>query len=67
MPAASIVILKVFGSAWAEKKISPYNNCKIMLAKFDEMNIKYQYSEYPGGHTWPVWRKQLVQFCTDLF
>ncbi len=25
-----------------------YNNCQIMLSKFDEMKIKYMYSEYPG-------------------
>jgi predicted esterase len=30
-----------------------------MLAKFDELGIKYQYIEYPGGHTWPVWRNNL--------
>jgi enterochelin esterase-like enzyme len=44
-----------------------YNNCKIMLAKFDEMNIKYTYSEYPGGHAWPVWRNNLYQFAQVLF
>ncbi|WP_205513591.1 alpha/beta hydrolase-fold protein [Longitalea arenae] len=44
-----------------------YNNCKIMLSKFDEMNIKYQYSEYPGGHTWPVWRNNLYNFAQELF
>jgi len=44
-----------------------YNNCKIMLAKFDEMGIKYTYSEYPGGHTWPVWRNNLYNFAQVLF
>ncbi|HEX3167447.1 MAG TPA: alpha/beta hydrolase-fold protein [Chitinophagaceae bacterium] len=44
-----------------------YNNCKIMLSKFDEMKIKYQYSEYPGGHTWPVWRNNLYNFAQVLF
>jgi len=44
-----------------------YNNCKIMLAKFDEMGIKYTYSEYPGGHTWPVWRNNLYNFAQLLF
>jgi len=44
-----------------------YNNCKVMLGKFDEMGIKYKYSEYPGGHTWPVWRNNLYNFAQVLF
>jgi enterochelin esterase-like enzyme len=32
-----------------------------MISKFDEMKIKYTYSEYPGGHTWPVWRNNLYK------
>jgi len=44
-----------------------YSNCKVMLAKFDEMGIKYTYSEYPGGHTWPVWRNNLYNFAQLLF
>jgi enterochelin esterase-like enzyme len=44
-----------------------YKNCKIMLSKFDEMNIKYTYNEYPGGHTWPVWRNNLFNFAQLLF
>jgi enterochelin esterase-like enzyme len=44
-----------------------YNNCKIMMGKFDEMGIKYSYSEYPGGHTWPVWRNNLYNFAQVLF
>ncbi len=44
-----------------------YNNCKIMMSRFDEMGIKYSYSEYPGGHTWPVWRNNLYQFAQLLF
>ena len=44
-----------------------YKNCKIMLSKFDEMNIKYTYSEYRGGHTWPVWRNNLYNFAQLLF
>ena len=30
-----------------------YQNCQVMMKKFDEMGIKYEYSEYPGGHSWP--------------
>ena len=44
-----------------------YKNCKIMLAKYDELGIKYKYSEYPGGHTWPVWRHDLFEFSQLLF
>jgi enterochelin esterase-like enzyme len=44
-----------------------YNNCQLMLKKFDEMKIKYTYSEYPGGHTWPVWRNNLYNFAQLLF
>lgn len=44
-----------------------YKNCKIMLSKFDDMKIKYTYSEYPGGHSWPVWRNNLFNFAQLLF
>lgn len=59
--------LKSFWIAMGGKEDIAYSNCKIMLAKFDEMNIKYQYSEYPGGHTWPVWRNNLYNFAQVLF
>jgi len=38
-----------------------------MLARFDEIGIKYEYFEYPGGHTWPVWRESLWQFAQKIF
>jgi len=44
-----------------------WQNCQVMMKKFDEMGIKYQYSEYAGGHTWPVWRHDLFQFGQVLF
>jgi enterochelin esterase-like enzyme len=53
--------------AMGGKEDIAYNNCKIMLKKFDEMGIKYSYSEYPGGHTWPVWRNNLYSFAQLLF
>ena len=59
--------LKQFWIAMGGKEDIAYNNCKIMLAKFDELNIKYKYSEYPGGHTWPVWRNNLYNFAQLLF
>ena len=59
--------LKSFWIAMGGKEDIAYNNCKIMLAKFDEMGVKYTYSEYPGGHTWPVWRNNLYNFAQILF
>ena len=44
-----------------------YANNKIMRARMDELGIKYVYSEYPGGHTWPVWRHDLYSFAQKLF
>jgi enterochelin esterase-like enzyme len=59
--------LKSLWVAMGGKEDIAYNNCKIMLQKFDEMGIKYTYSEYPGGHTWPVWRNNLYNFAQLLF
>ncbi|MET0464546.1 MAG: alpha/beta hydrolase-fold protein [Chitinophagaceae bacterium] len=59
--------LKNFWIAMGGKEDIAHANCKIMLSKFDEMNIKYSYSEYPGGHTWPVWRNNLYNFAQLLF
>jgi enterochelin esterase-like enzyme len=44
-----------------------YNNCQTMLARFNEMNLKYIHNDYPGGHTWPVWRNNLYNFAQLLF
>ncbi len=44
-----------------------YANNKIMMGKFDERGIKYVYSEYAGGHSWPVWRHDLFGFAQLLF
>ncbi len=44
-----------------------YNNCQVMMKRFDEIGIKYTYYEIPGGHTWPVWRESLHQFAPLLF
>jgi enterochelin esterase-like enzyme len=39
----------------------------LMLAKFDQMKVKYTSTKYPGGHTWPVWRNILYNFAPLLF
>jgi enterochelin esterase-like enzyme len=44
-----------------------HENCRVMMKKFDELGVKYQYSEYAGGHTWPVWRHDLFEFAQLLF
>ncbi|MBX2971159.1 MAG: esterase [Cyclobacteriaceae bacterium] len=59
--------LKHLWVAMGGKEDIAYNNCKVMLSRFDEMNIRYTYSEYPGGHTWPVWRHNLYSFAPLLF
>ena len=59
--------LKQFWIAMGGKEDIAYKNCQTMLGRFDEMKIKYSYSEYPGGHTWPVWRNNLYNFTQLLF
>ena len=59
--------LKSFRKFMGGKEDIAYNNCKIMLAKFEELGVKYTYNEYPGGHTWPVWRNNLDNFAQLLF
>jgi enterochelin esterase-like enzyme len=59
--------LKSFWISMGGKEDIAYNNCKIMMGKFDEMGIKYTYTEHPGGHTWPVWRNNLYNFAQVLF
>jgi enterochelin esterase-like enzyme len=59
--------LKAFWIAMGGKEDIAYKNCQIMLGKLDEMMIKHTYYEYPGGHTWPVWRNDLYKFAPTLF
>ena len=59
--------LKQFWIAMGGKEDIAYNNCQIMLAKFKELNIVHTYTEYPGGHSWPVWRNNLYNFAQLLF
>jgi enterochelin esterase-like enzyme len=59
--------VKVFWIAMGGKEDIAYENCNVMLKKFDDIGIKYEYSEYPGGHTWPVWRNNLYKFAPLLF
>jgi len=36
-------------------------------AALTERNIKHQWTVTPGAHTWPVWRRNLVEFTQLLF
>ena len=59
--------LKQLWISMGGKEDIAYNNCQTMMSKFDELGVKYSYSEYPGGHTWPVWRNNLYNFTQLLF
>jgi enterochelin esterase-like enzyme len=58
---------KLLWIAIGGKEDIAYKNCQNMLGKFDNLGVKYAYSEYPGGHTWPVWRNNLYKFAQLLF
>ncbi len=53
--------------AMGGKEDIAYKNCQGMRTKLDGLGIEYTYSEYPGGHTWPVWRNNLYHFAQLLF
>jgi enterochelin esterase-like enzyme len=59
--------VKLLWIAMGGKEDIAYGNCQDMLNKLDQLQIKYDYSEYPGGHTWPVWRNNLYHFAPLLF
>ncbi len=44
-----------------------YNNCKQTLELFDGAQIKYEYNEVPGGHSWTAWRQNLYDLAPRLF
>jgi enterochelin esterase-like enzyme len=59
--------LKLFWISQGGKEDIAWKNCQAMLSKLDEMKIRYTYSEYNGGHTWPVWRNNLYNFAQLIF
>jgi enterochelin esterase-like enzyme len=59
--------LKAFWIAEGGPEDIAYKNGQIMLGKLDELKIKHTYYEYPGGHSWPVWRNDLYNFAQLLF
>lgn len=59
--------LKLFWFSEGGKEDIAYANGQKMLTKLDELKIRHTYYEYPGGHTWPVWRNDLYHFAQLLF
>lgn len=59
--------IKNFWISMGGKEDIAYKNGQVMIKKLDDLGIKYTYSEYPGGHTWPVWRNNLYNFAQVLF
>ena len=44
-----------------------YESCQQTLKCFDEVGIKYEYNDTPGGHSWHVWHYDLRDFAPRLF
>lgn len=59
--------LKSLFLTMGDKEDMAYDNCQKMKMEFDRIGIKYSYYDYPGGHTWPVWRENLYRFSQILF
>lgn len=59
--------IRNFWISMGGKEDIAYKNGQVMVKKLDDLGIKYTYSEYPGGHTWPVWRNNLYNFAQLLF
>jgi enterochelin esterase-like enzyme len=53
--------------AMGGKEDIAYDNCRKMLDSLKNSGIRYTYHEYPGGHTWPVWRNNLYIIASQLF
>jgi enterochelin esterase-like enzyme len=59
--------LKTFWIAAGGKEDIAYPNCQLMITRLKDLKINHTYYEYPGGHTWPVWRNNLYHFAQLLF
>lgn len=60
-------LFKQFWISMGGKEDIAYDNCQIMMKRFDDIGIGYTYYETLGGHTWPVWRESLYRFAPLLF
>jgi enterochelin esterase family protein len=43
------------------------NGIQELRIKMDKIDMKYEYTETEGGHTWNNWRRYLVDFVQKLF
>jgi len=59
--------VKAFWVSEGGKEDIAWKNGQLMVARFKELGIQHSYTEYPGGHTWPVWRNNLYNFAQLLF
>ena len=59
--------LDVFWLSQGGEEDIAWKNNQVMMQRFDDLGINYEYSEYPGGHSWPVWRHDLQGFARKLF
>lgn len=59
--------LRLLWIAMGGREDIAYRYGQVLLGKLKELNIGYTYSDYPGGHTWPVWRNNLYNFAPLLF
>ena len=59
--------LKPFFISQGGREDIAWENNQRMMKRFDEIGIHYEYYEYPGGHTWPVWRDNLRKMAPELF
>lgn len=59
--------LSQFWIAMGGKEDIAHRNCQLMMETLKSLGIKHTYQEYPGGHTWPVWRNNLYNFAPLLF
>ncbi|WP_449387632.1 alpha/beta hydrolase-fold protein [Chryseobacterium lineare] len=59
--------VKNFWISMGGKDDIAYENGQKMLKELDKIGINYSYRDYPGGHSWPVWRDSLYEFAQELF
>lgn len=58
--------LRLFWVACGDKDFLFQQNRKFH-ALLDEKGIRHEFVETPGDHSWPVWRRYLVDFTPKLF
>jgi enterochelin esterase family protein len=65
-PAAVNKDLKLFWIACGTKDFLFQRNGEF-IALLKDKGIRYEYLETEGDHSWPVWRRYLVEFSPRLF